>query len=130
MSAVTCLICCTPHPFFSPLAGSPVFSHVMVGRAIGDPIKRNEDPRLLRGGGRYVADVRLPGMLHAAILRSPHAHASIRRLDLGRARALDGVELVCEAAELGQLNQPSPLLIPHPSLTHPRTQLPLARDEV
>ena len=102
----------------------------MATRAIGDRIKRNEDPRLLRGRGRYVADVRLPGMLHAAILRSPHGHARIRSLDLSPARAADGVALVCAADDLGELNQPSPLLIPHPSLTHPRTQLPLARDEV
>ena len=71
------------------------------------------------------------GVLHAACLRSPHAHARLgadRRVP--RARALPGVHLVLTAADLGELNQPGPLLIPHPALTHPRTQRPLAVDEV
>ena len=49
---------------------------------------------------------------------------------MARARAVPGVHLVLTAAELGELNQPSPLLIPHPGLSHPRTQRPLAVDEV
>src|ERR671925_482069 len=47
-----------------------------------------------------------------------------------RARAMPGVHLVATAADLGAINQPGPLLIPHPALTHPRTQRPLAEDEV
>jgi carbon-monoxide dehydrogenase large subunit len=97
---------------------------------IGARIPRNEDPRLLRGRGRFVDDINPPGVLHAAGLRSPHARARIVSIDAGRARALPGVHLVLTAAELGPLDQPTPLLIPHPALTHPRTQLPLARDEV
>jgi carbon-monoxide dehydrogenase large subunit len=58
---------------------------------IGAPVRRVEDARLLAGGGRFVADLVLPRMLHAAFLRSPHAHARIRGLDLGRARAAAGV---------------------------------------
>ena len=46
-------------------------------RVIGVPMKRKEDFRLLTGRGKYAADVRLPGLLHAAILRSPHPHARI-----------------------------------------------------
>jgi aerobic carbon-monoxide dehydrogenase large subunit len=99
-------------------------------RLIGARIPRNEDPRLLRGQGCFVADVQLAGSLHAATVRSPHAHARIRAIDPTRARALPGVRLVLTATDLGDLNQPTPLLIPHPGLTHPRTQLPLARDEV
>jgi carbon-monoxide dehydrogenase large subunit len=97
---------------------------------IGARIPRNEDPRLLRGRGRFVDDINPPGVLHAAGLRSPHARARIVSIDAARARALPGVHLVLTAAELGPLDQPTPLLIPHPALTHPRTQLPLARDEV
>jgi aerobic carbon-monoxide dehydrogenase large subunit len=99
-------------------------------RAIGTRIPRNEDPRLLRGLGCFVDDVNPAGVLHAACLRSPHAHARLRAVDASRARALPGVHLVVTAADLGELNQPGPLLIPHPALTHARTQLPLAADEV
>jgi aerobic carbon-monoxide dehydrogenase large subunit len=99
-------------------------------RTIGARIPRNEDPRLLRGLGCFVDDVRPADVLHAACLRSPHAHARIRRVDPGRARAMPGVHLVLTAADLGALNQPGPLLIPHPALLHPRTQRPLAVDEV
>jgi carbon-monoxide dehydrogenase large subunit len=99
-------------------------------RLVGARIPRNEDPRLLRGLGCFVADINPPGVLHAAGLRSPHAHARLRAIDVARARALPGVHLVLTAADLGPLNQPGPLLIPHPGLTHPRTQPPLAADEV
>jgi carbon-monoxide dehydrogenase large subunit len=102
----------------------------MTTRGIGARIPRNEDPRLLQGLGCFVDDVRPPGILHAAALRSPHAHARIVRIDATSARRLPGVHLVLTAADMGELNQPSPLLIPHPTLTHPRTQRPLALDEV
>jgi carbon-monoxide dehydrogenase large subunit len=102
----------------------------MTTRLIGARIPRNEDPRLLRGLGSFVDDIEPRGVLHAACLRSPHAHARVVAIDATRARALPGVHLVLTAAELGELNQPSPLLIPHPGLTHPRTQRPLAVDEV
>jgi CO/xanthine dehydrogenase Mo-binding subunit len=69
-------------------------------------------------------------LLHGAGVRSPHARARIRSIDASRARAQRGVHLVLTAAELGALNQPTPLLIPHPELTHPRTPYPLAVDEV
>ena len=97
---------------------------------IGARIARNEDPRLLRGLGCFVADIHPPGVLQAAGLRSPHAHARIVSIDATQARALPGVHLVLTATDLGPLNQPTPLLIPHPALTHARTQLPLAADEV
>ena len=97
---------------------------------IGARIKRNEDPRLLRGLGCFVDDINPPGVLHAAGLRSPHARARIIAVDVTRARALPGVHLVLTAADLGPLNQPAPLLIPHPALTQPRTQFPLAAGEV
>ena len=102
----------------------------MTTRLIGARIPRNEDPRLLRWRGCFVDDIEPPGVLHGAGLRSPYAHARIVSIDTARARALPGVHLVLTAAELGDLNQPSPLLIPHPGLTHPRTQRPLAVDEV
>jgi carbon-monoxide dehydrogenase large subunit len=102
----------------------------MTTRLIGARIPRNEDPRLLRGRGAFVDDIEPPGILHAACVRSPHAHARVASIDASRARALPGVHLVLTAADLGALDQPSPLLIPHPGLTHARTQRPLATDEV
>ncbi len=102
----------------------------MTTRTIGARIFRNEDPRLLQGRGCFVDDINPAGVLHAAVLRSPHAHARIVSIDASRARALPGVALVLTAADLGDLNQPTPLLIPNPALTHPRTATPLAGDEV
>jgi aerobic carbon-monoxide dehydrogenase large subunit len=102
----------------------------MATRWFGAPIQRLEDPRLLRGKGTYVDDIDLPNMLHAAVLRSPHAHARILHIDTGAACELPGVHLVLTATDLGEALEPSPLLIPHPALTQSRTQLPLALDQV
>lgn len=59
--------------------------------AIGQGVPRSEDPRLLKGGGRYVDDVRLPRMAHGVVLRSPHAHANIGSIDTSAALAAPGV---------------------------------------
>ena len=102
----------------------------MTTRWFGASVQRNEDPRLLRGHGVYVDDIDLPEMLHAAVLRSPYAHARIVSIDTSAARDLPGVRLVLAATDLGDVLEPSPLLIPHDALTQPRTQLPLALEEV
>lgn len=96
---------------------------------VGASVKRKEDPRLLTGAGQYVDDVRLPGMLHAVIVRSPHGHARIRGIDATAARALPGVELVITAADLGDVKPIPVRLGPKPSLV-PFLQFPLARDRV
>src|SRR5207302_4181635 len=93
-------------------------------------VRRNEDPRLLRGMGSFVDDIDPPGVLHAAILRSPYGHAGIGAINVARARAQPGVRAVYTAADLGEFNQPAPLVVPHPNLTHGRTQRPLAVDKV
>src|SRR5206468_9178736 len=72
---------------------------------IGLPIKRKEDFRLLTGRGKYAADVRLPGLLHAAVLRSPHPHARIAAIRAGAARALPGVAAVITADDLGAVGR-------------------------
>jgi|SRR5579884_1880376 carbon-monoxide dehydrogenase large subunit len=82
--------------------------------AIGQGVSRFEDPRLLRGGGRYVDDIKLPGMAHGVVLRSPHAHARIRSLDVAAAVAAPGVLCVLTAADFkaagwGDLPVPSGL---------------------
>jgi carbon-monoxide dehydrogenase large subunit len=59
--------------------------------ACGQSVSRKEDPRLLRGEGRYTGDIDLPGMAHGYVLRSPHAHGVIRDIDLSAAREVDGV---------------------------------------
>src|SRR5437667_3199474 len=67
---------------------------------VGRAMKRVEDPRLVKGIGTYTDDVRLPGMLHAAILRSPHAHARVLRIDASAAKAIPGVVAVFTGADL------------------------------
>ncbi len=67
---------------------------------IGASIKRLEDPRLLAGGGRYVDDLARPGTVHAVVVRSPHAHAGIRRVDARQALARPGVLACLTAADL------------------------------
>src|SRR5476649_1366889 len=67
--------------------------------AIGQAVSRFEDPRLLRGGGRYVDDIVLPGMAFGHVLRSPHAHARIRKIDVTAAKAAPGVLAVLTGAD-------------------------------
>ena len=59
--------------------------------ALGQPVPRFEDPRLLRGGGRYVDDMVVPGMKHAFFIRSPHAHAKLSGIDTVAALKMPGV---------------------------------------
>ena len=80
-------------------------------RLFGASVKRVEDPRLLRGEGRYLADLTRPGMLHAAFLRSPYAHARIGSLDLSKARALPGVHLVLDGQEVARHVKPFRVLM-------------------
>ena len=68
--------------------------------AIGQGVSRFEDPRLLRGGGRYVDDIKLPGMAHGVVVRSQHAHARIKSLDVSAAKAAPGVLCVLTAADI------------------------------
>jgi carbon-monoxide dehydrogenase large subunit len=103
-------------------------------RNFGAPIRRNEDARLLRGQALFVDDVELPGMLHAAFLRSNLAHATIRSIDVSAARAREGVVAVYTAEDLGAYWAPGPLLVPPPPIAglifNQRTQVPLAKGKV
>jgi carbon-monoxide dehydrogenase large subunit len=67
--------------------------------AIGQPVPRFEDPRLVKGHGRYIADMTFPGMAFGAVLRSPHAHARIRSIDTAKAKAAPGVLAVITGAD-------------------------------
>ncbi len=62
----------------------------MTKYGIGQPVSRFEDPRLLRGQGRYQDDVNLPGQAYAVFVRSPHAHARIRAIDTAAATEAPG----------------------------------------
>jgi aerobic carbon-monoxide dehydrogenase large subunit len=106
----------------------------METRQIGRAITRNEDPRLLTGRALFVDDVHLPGMLHAAFLRSPHAHARLVSLDTQAAAKREGVVAVITAETLGEFWKPGPLLVPPPPIAgmtfRERCQVPLAKDVV
>jgi aerobic carbon-monoxide dehydrogenase large subunit len=81
----------------------------MGAKYFGAAVRRREDPRFLRGEGRFVDDVTLPGLLHAAFLRSPHAHARIASIDAVRARRLPGVAAVFTHADLVRWMKPLPV---------------------
>jgi len=87
-------------------------------RLLGARVRRREDGRLVTGRGRYVADVALPGMLHVAVHRSPHAHARIVAIDAARAGRRPGVVRVLVPADVAALGR-LPLAVPHPSLVAP-----------
>src|SRR5580693_7678369 len=77
-------------------------------RYTGASIKRSEDPRILTGAGRYIDDIKLPGMLHAAFVRSPLAHAGVLSVDVSAAQALPGVVAVLTGADLEAMTVPGP----------------------
>jgi carbon-monoxide dehydrogenase large subunit len=88
----------------------------MIGtnRYIDSLVERVEDLRFLRGRGEFVGDLRRPGMLHAAILRSPIAHGRLRPADASAARAMPGVHAVITAAEIGAVPKIPLRLLPLP----------------
>jgi aerobic carbon-monoxide dehydrogenase large subunit len=99
-------------------------------RLFGAPVARTEDPRLLRGEGRYLDDLGHDAY-EVALLRSPHAHARVVDLDVSEALDVDGLIAILTFEDLPPaLQQRLPLLIPHPSLTAGRTQHVLANGEV
>jgi carbon-monoxide dehydrogenase large subunit len=101
----------------------------IAGRLVGARVRRVEDKRLLAGAGRYVDDVSVPGMLHAAFLRSPYPHAEIGAIDLDAARALPGVHLILTGADLATRTYPFFGTLALPGIYHP-TFWALAVDRV
>ena len=69
-------------------------------RSIGARVQRTEDPPLLTGRGQFVDDLHLPGMLHAAFVRSSHAHARLKGIDAAAARRMAGVHAVLTAEDM------------------------------
>lgn len=72
-------------------------------RYLGAPVRRREDPKFLTGAGTFVADIARPGLLHAAFVRSPYAHARITAVDTTAAESAPGVVAVLTAADFGGL---------------------------
>ena len=102
----------------------------MTTASFGEPIRRNEDERLVTGRGSYTDDVGLDAWA-LVMVRSPYASATITSIDTSEAEALDGVIAVWTYDDLpGRIQEPLPLLIPHPSLIAPRTQHVLANGRV
>src|SRR5262245_25492824 len=103
--------------------------------AIGQGVPRFEDPRLIRGGGRYIDDVAPAGTAYAVVLRSPHAHARIRSLDVAKAKAAPGVVAILTGADwaasgFGDLPVPSGLKRRDGSPMYPPRYPALATDRV
>ncbi len=107
----------------------------MAQKYIGKRVKRLEDPRLLTGQALFVDDVDIPGMLHAAFLRSDYAHANLRSIDVSAALERPGVVAVYTAESMGEDWKPGPPLVSPPAtvediIFNSRTQVPLAKDKV
>jgi carbon-monoxide dehydrogenase large subunit len=107
----------------------------VTGKYFGQPIKRLEDKFLLTGKSKFIDDLELPRMLHAAFLRSDYAHAKILKIDVTEARKHPGVIAVYTAEDFGDYWKPGPLQVPPPSaiagsLFNERTLVPIAKGEI
>jgi len=72
----------------------------MATDVLGTPVKRTEDPKFITGKGRYLDDIKLQGMVHMSILRSPYAHANIKSIDTSAAKTMPGVIAVFVGADI------------------------------
>ncbi len=87
---------------------------------VGKAIPRVEDERLIKGVATYVDDLKLPGLLHAAVLRSPYAHAKVKGIDTAEAKALDGVVDVFVGADVNKHCGVVPCCVEMPDLVQPK----------
>src|SRR5215470_8573470 len=103
----------------------------MGAKWFGASVKRKEDPALLAGKGRFIDDVRLPGTLHAAFVRSSYPHAKIHGINTSVAKALKGVHLVLGFSDLPEPLQKNalPLFVPSPAISQLHMPYALARAE-
>jgi carbon-monoxide dehydrogenase large subunit len=100
-----------------------------ITKLVGSSVRRREDGRLLRGAGRFVADISLPHMLHMAIVRSSRPHAIIKGIDRSAAEAQEGVLLVLNGAEIASTVHPLPSIDLFPD-SKPALMRALAVDRV
>src|SRR6266487_6356771 len=103
-----------------------------IAAMLGSPIKRREDPRLITGQATYVDDIKLHGMLHMAVLRSPYGHAHIKSINTDEARQHPGVVAVYTAQDLKGIVGNVPVAAPlPPHITNGMGRRgPLAEDKV
>src|SRR5258706_6019590 len=80
--------------------GGTAMTEATAIKYVGQPLRRREDFKFVTGKGRYTDDLNVLGMLHMAVLRSPHAHANIKQVDLSAAKAAPGVRLALSGADL------------------------------
>jgi aerobic carbon-monoxide dehydrogenase large subunit len=99
-------------------------------KMIGQRLKRREDPRLMIGQGRFLDDIVLRGMVHAAILRSPHAHARIRSIDTSAARSMPGVVDIFTGEDIDLPAMPLAWPAGRGTANNANTPLVIARDEI
>jgi aerobic carbon-monoxide dehydrogenase large subunit len=102
---------------------------------VGQPVPRTEDPRFLKGSGRYVADIAPANLTHGYVLRSPHAHARIKSIDVAAAKGAPGVLLVltgkdADAAKIGILPATPPIAFGGPAKAFNALHQVLARQRV
>jgi carbon-monoxide dehydrogenase large subunit len=102
----------------------------MAERNVGARAKRSDDPRLLTGRGRFVDNLKLPRMLHAAFVRSHHPHARIIALETGKAARLPGVQRILVGAEAARLSKPYRGILLHYKGMKSGAMLPLAVERV
>ena len=95
------------------MAASPILP-----KLVGERVKRREDPRLIRGQGTYVDDLKIVGMRHVAFKRSDVAHGRIRSVDTSAAEGMPGVEVVLTGAQVAEFVGPMPIGTPFPSPDH------------
>jgi carbon-monoxide dehydrogenase large subunit len=101
----------------------------VAGRFVGESVPRVEDARVLTGRGRYTDDIKLPGMLHAAFVRSPFPHARITSIDVEAARAMPGVVDVLTGEDIKAVTAPIQVMVELPTYQRPVFH-PLATDAV
>jgi aerobic carbon-monoxide dehydrogenase large subunit len=107
----------------------------VTGKYFGQPIARLEDKHLLSGKAKFIDDIEIPGMLHAAFLRSDYAHAIIKKIDVSEARKHPGVVAVYTAEDFGDYWKPGPLQVPPPTAIkgaqfNARPLVPIAKGKI
>jgi len=108
----------------------PKFSFDKPGKYVGQPTERPDTRRLLKGRGRFVDDIQLPRMLHAAFLRSPVAHAKIKSIDTSAAEKVKGVVKILKGTDFIGVVEPYVGVLSHLAGLRSAPQMPLATDTV
>ena len=96
-------------------------------KLVGSRVKRREDPRLIRGHGTYVDDVKIPGLQYLAFKRSDIAHGRIKSIDTSAAEKMEGVEAVFTGKQIAELLRPMPIGTPFPSPDHHAVAIDMVR---